>query len=63
MTRAQLELDARRRLAELPEHLVEPALLRALGVPIVCWTFLTREQLLRVIGACVAINLINDVLP
>jgi hypothetical protein len=48
-------------LAALPNHLIEPALIRAVGVPLVCWTNLTTKQLRRIIGATVAVRLINDV--
>ena len=61
MTRDQLEVAARCRLADLPEHLIEPACMRALGVSVFCWTYLSRQQLMRLIGATVAIRLINDV--
>ena len=61
MTRNQLEAAARWMLAALPNHLIEPALIRAVGVPLVCWTNLTTKQLRRIIGATVAVRLINDV--
>lgn len=61
MTRDQLEQEARRRMADLPEHLMEPASMRALGVSVFCWTYLSRQQLMRLIGATVATRLINDV--
>jgi len=59
-SRAQLRADVRRQFESLPEHLLEPTLTRAFGVPIISWDLLTQRQVLRLHGAIVAMRLIHE---
>ncbi len=60
MIKSSLLRMARKALEELPGELQEAALLRAIGVPVLIWDRQSCAALLKIIGSCRAICLLNN---